>query len=178
MEKTLLVCFTLCVLPAIVTAVSPRDPLLLKGSVYCDTCRCGFQTDASKHLVVLKLGALDLCLKHAKCVGSGAVVRIECRSRASSQLTYLKDGVTDSSGNYNILVESDRGDDYCDAVLVKSLDPECSEANQGRDRARVILTSNNGMTSNTRFANPMGFLKNRPLASCSKILQKYQEAED
>lgn len=109
---------------------------------------------------------------------AGAVVRIECRSRANSELTYQKEGVTDSSGSYNILVESDRGNDYCDAVLVKSSDPECSEPNQGRDRARVILTRNNGMSSNTRFANPMGFLKRTPLASCSKILKKYEEAED
>ncbi|XP_075501575.1 olee1-like protein [Primulina tabacum] len=156
MAKNLLLWFALCVLPAIVIA---QDPLLLKGSVYCDSCRCGFETDASKYL-------------------AGAVVRIECRSRANSELTYQKEGVTDSSGNYNMLVESDRGDDYCDAVLVKSSDPECSEPNKGRDRARVILTRNNGMSSNTRFANPMGFLKRTPLASCSKILKKYEEAED
>ncbi|XP_075494231.1 major pollen allergen Lol p 11-like [Primulina tabacum] len=156
MAKNLLIWFALCVLPAVVTA---GDPLLVKGSVYCDTCRCGFETDASKYL-------------------AGAVVRIECRSRANSKLTYQKEGVTDSSGNYNVLVESDRGDDYCDAVLVKSSDPECSEPNQGRDRARVILTRNNGISSNTRFANPMGFLQQKALASCSRILKKYQEAEE
>lgn len=77
-----------------------------------------------------------------------------------------------------MLVHGDRGDDCCDALLVKSSDPECSHPNAGRDRARVILTRNNGMISNTRFANAMGFLKNTPLSSCPTILQKYQEPEE
>ncbi|KAI3462050.1 hypothetical protein Pfo_018713 [Paulownia fortunei] len=159
MAKFLLVLFAVCVVPSIVSAHFMADPFLLKGSVYCDTCRCGYETSASKYL-------------------AGAVVRVECRERTSSELTYTKEGVTDSTGHYQILVQSDRGDDFCDAVLVKSSDPECSTPNAGRDRARVILTRNNGMNSNTRFANAMGFLKNTPLASCPQILQQYQEAED
>lgn len=109
---------------------------------------------------------------------AGAVVKVECRHRTSSEVTYTKEGVTDSKGQYKILVDRDCGDDYCDSVLVKSSDPECSSPDAGRDRARVILTRNNGMNSNTRFANPMGFLKNTPLASCAQILQKYQEVDE
>ncbi|KAL0448601.1 UNVERIFIED_CONTAM: Major pollen allergen Ole e 1, partial [Sesamum latifolium] len=107
-----------------------------------------------------------------------ATVRIECRNKDTAQLTYTKEAVTDSTGHYSVLVETDRGDDFCDAVLVKSADPECSMPNEGRDRARVILTRNNGMISNKRFANAMGFLKNTPLANCPMILQKYQEPEE
>ncbi|KAL0285487.1 UNVERIFIED_CONTAM: hypothetical protein Scaly_2818000 [Sesamum calycinum] len=114
MAKLLLVLFALCVVPSIVTARFSNDPLLLTGCVYCDTCRCGYETSATKYL----------------------------------------------------------------AVLVKSPDPECSVPNAGRDRARVILTRNNGMNSNARFANALGFLKNTPLASCPQVLQQYQEAED
>ncbi|XP_011097595.1 major pollen allergen Lol p 11-like [Sesamum indicum] len=159
MAKFLLVLFALCVVPSIVTARFANDPLLLTGCVYCDTCRCGYETSATKYL-------------------AGAVVRVECRKRDSSELTYTKEAVTDSTGHYKILVETDRGDDYCDSVLVKSPDPECSIPNAGRDRARVILTRNNGMNSNARFANALGFLKNTPLASCPQVLQQYQEAED
>lgn len=88
----------------------------------------------------------------------------------------MVESVTDSTGSYNILVQDDREDDICEAVLVKSSDPECNIPSSGR--ARVILTRNNGMNSNARFANAMGFLKNEPLASCPEILQKYQETED
>lgn len=109
---------------------------------------------------------------------AGARVRIECRSSLSAKLTYTKEAVTDSNGQYEVLVESDRRDDYCDAVLVQSSDPECGTPNAGRDRARVILTRNNGMTKNVRYANAMGFLKNTPLANCAEILQRYQEAEE
>lgn len=86
--------------------------------------------------------------------------------------------MTKSDGTYKILVHTDRGDDFCDALLLKSSDPECSTPNAGRDRARVILTRNNGMDSSTRSANAMGFLKNTPLASCPEILQQYQESEE
>ncbi|KAK6135023.1 hypothetical protein DH2020_031250 [Rehmannia glutinosa] len=159
MAKLLVVLFALCFVPSIVTAHFMADPLLLKGSVYCDTCRCGYETTASKFL-------------------AGAVVRVECRKRIpSAELTYTKEAATDSTGHYEVLVHGDRGDDICDAVLVKSSDPECSTPNTGRDRARVILTRNNGMNSNTRFANAMGFLKNTPLASCPQILQQYQDTE-
>ncbi|KAL0378478.1 UNVERIFIED_CONTAM: protein DOWNSTREAM OF FLC [Sesamum radiatum] len=159
MARNLLVLFAVCVLPAIVSAHFVRDPFHVTGSVYCDTCRCGYETDATTYM-------------------AGATVRIECRNKDTAQLTYTKEAVTDSTGRYSVLVETDRGDDFCDAVLVKSADPECSTPNEGRDRARVILTRNNGMISNKRFANAMGFLKNTPLANCPMILQKYQEPEE
>ncbi|XP_051117922.1 pollen allergen Sal k 5.0101-like [Andrographis paniculata] len=159
MAKIVFVLFALCVAPSIVTAKSKEDsPLLLKGRVYCDTCRCGYETSASTPL-------------------PRAVVGVECRSRKSSEVTFRKEVVTDSTGHYQIFVHGDRGDDMCDALLVKSSDPECSTPNAGRDRARVILTRNNGMNSNTRFANAMGFLKNTALDSCQQILQQYQETE-
>ncbi|KAL2531359.1 Pollen Ole e 1 allergen and extensin family protein [Abeliophyllum distichum] len=153
----LVVFLALCMLPAIAIAHFAGNPFLVKGRVYCDTCRCGYETSASKYL-------------------AGVAVKIECRYK--DKITYRIEGVTDSTGSYNILVHGDRGDDVCDAMLVKSSDPECGMPNGGRDRARVILTRNNGMTSDTRFANAMGFLKNEPLSSCPQILQKYQEAED
>ena len=77
-----------------------------------------------------------------------------------------------------MLVESDRADDFCDTVLVSSPDPECNSPDAGRDRARVILTNNNGMNSRTRYANALGFVKRTPLASCTQILQQYQESEE
>ncbi|CAI9758243.1 unnamed protein product [Fraxinus pennsylvanica] len=155
----LLVLFALCLLPAIATARFAGNPFLVTGKVYCDTCRCGYETDASKYL-------------------AGALVKIVCKDRDTARVTYEVEGVTDSTGTYNILVQSDHGDEACDAVLAKSSDPECSTPDLGRDKARVILTRNNGMISDTRFANAMGFLQNVPLASCPQILQKYQEAED
>ncbi|KAH6799470.1 Pollen Ole e 1 allergen and extensin family protein [Perilla frutescens var. frutescens] len=160
MAKILILLLALCVVaPSVCAAHFGSDHFMLQGRVYCDTCRCGYETKASKYL-------------------QGAVVRVECRSRANSELTYTKEGVCDSAGKYNILVESDRADDYCDAVLVKSSDPECSTPDAGRDRARVILTRNNGMNSDIRFANALGFLKRTPLARCTEILKQYQESEE
>ncbi|KAH6803849.1 hypothetical protein C2S51_032096 [Perilla frutescens var. frutescens] len=159
MAKFLLVLLAACLVPAIVSARFAGQAFHVEGCVYCDTCRCGYETDASEYM-------------------AGAIVRIECRSKDSGKLTYSKEAVTGENGRYTMRVETDRGDDFCDAVLVKSSNPECATPNAGRDRARVILTRNNGMTSNKRYANNMGFLKNTPLANCAQILQKYQESEE
>ncbi|GER26898.1 pollen Ole e 1 allergen and extensin family protein [Striga asiatica] len=159
MAKILLALIAVCFVPAISGSRFVGEPYIVKGSVYCDTCRCGYETDASKYM-------------------AGATVRIECRNSDTAQVTYQsQEAITDSKGSYTIKVYGNRGDDYCDAVLVKSSDPLCSTPNMGRDRARVILTDNNGMTSYVRQANNMGFLAATPLANCGKILMKYQEAD-
>ncbi|KAL6518549.1 hypothetical protein OROGR_019051 [Orobanche gracilis] len=157
-NKLLLVLFALCFVPSIVSAGYVGESLLVKGSVYCDTCLCGYETDASKYM-------------------AGATVRVECSNRKTGELTYTSpEATTDPTGQYTIKVESDQRNDYCDVMLVKSSKPECSTLSQGRERSRVSLTRNNGMTSNIRFANNMGFLANTPLANCAQILMKYTEA--
>ncbi|XP_047967845.1 protein DOWNSTREAM OF FLC-like [Salvia hispanica] len=148
-----------CVVPAMVSAGFVSQPFHLQGSVYCDTCRCGYETDATEYM-------------------AGATIRIECHGKDSDKITFTTEAVTGPDGRWSVDVTSDRGDDTCDAVLVKSDNPECATPNAGRDRARVILTRNNGMTSNIRYANNMGFLKRTPLANCAQILQKYQETEE
>nr|XP_009600627.1 major pollen allergen Lol p 11-like [Nicotiana tomentosiformis] len=148
--------FVVCFLVfASIASAHFMDTFLVVGKVYCDTCRCGFETSASKYL-------------------AGSRVRIECKNRDTNDISYTIEGVTNSKGEYKILVYSDRGDEVCDVVLIRSSDPMCAVPNAGRDRARVVLTRNNGMVSNTRFANSIGFLSNEPLASCNQILQQYQ----
>ncbi|PHU00734.1 hypothetical protein BC332_30521 [Capsicum chinense] len=152
--------FALCLLSvSLATATSLGNPFLVKGKTYCDNCRCGFETPATKYL-------------------AGSKVKVECRSRVSNKITYTVNGVTNSQGEYNILVNRDCGDDVCDVVLVESSDKKCGIPNAGRDRARVILTRNNGMVSDVRYANSMGFLSNEPLSACTQILQQYQLTED
>ncbi|CAN4085150.1 unnamed protein product [Withania somnifera] len=157
----LAVFLAICLLSAsIASATSVGNPFLVKGKAYCDTCRCGFETPATKYL-------------------AGTKVRIECRHRVrvTEAPIYTVEGMTNSEGEYNILVNSDRGDDVCDVVLVKSPDPNCAKPNAGRDRSRVMLTRNNGIISDIRFANAMGFLRDEPLTSCTQILQQYQLTE-
>ncbi|XP_051114817.1 protein DOWNSTREAM OF FLC-like [Andrographis paniculata] len=148
------VLFAACVVPSVAVEV----PLLLKGRVYCDTCRCGFETPASKPI-------------------AGAIVRVECRDRTTSEVTFFKHGTTDATGNYRMLVYGDRGNELCDAVLEESPDANCNKASPGRGRARVVLTRNNGISSNTRFANAMGFDRVAPLTDCPQILLQYREED-
>ncbi|XP_059631411.1 pollen-specific protein C13-like [Cornus florida] len=150
----------LCVLPALVSATRPvANPLTVEGRVYCDTCRAGFETSATTYI-------------------SGAKVRVECKNRRTQDLMYSTEGETDSTGTYKISIKEDHGDQLCDAVLVSSPNSDCAKADPGRDRARVILTRYNGIVSDTRFANSMGFMMDQPMSWCNQLLQQYQEFDD
>ncbi|KAL7176029.1 hypothetical protein ACSBR2_029577 [Camellia fascicularis] len=151
----------LCALPALVSAARHvANPLVLEGKVYCDTCRAGYETALTTPI-------------------SGAKVKVECKDRNTETLLYSIDGETNEAGKYTIMVKEDHKDQLCDAMLVSSPQSDCQSADPGRDRARVILTRNNGMTSDTRFANAMGFMKDEPLSGCKQLLQQYElESQD
>jgi len=51
MAKMTMLIAAICLLPAIAMAVRPvAEPFVVKGRVYCDTCRAGFETPASIYL--------------------------------------------------------------------------------------------------------------------------------
>lgn len=45
-----LLLFALCVLPGLVSARTLGNPFHIQGRVYCDTCRCGFETTATTYI--------------------------------------------------------------------------------------------------------------------------------
>ncbi|GLT64299.1 hypothetical protein SLA2020_368030 [Shorea laevis] len=107
--------FVLCVLlPALMVSASrpARSPFVVKGRVYCDTCRAGFETSATTFIA----GARP---QH-----------------------------------------------------------DCATVSPGRERTRVILTRYNGIASDNRFANAMGFMKDKALSGCAEILKQYQESDE
>ncbi|XXG46960.1 hypothetical protein AAC387_Pa02g1683 [Persea americana] len=109
---------------------------------------------------------------------AGARVRLECRERESMEKTYRIDGMTDRTGTYKIPVPDDHENEICEMVLVSSPQMECATAVHHADRARVALTRNNGIVSDTQYANNLGFLKDAPMVGCSQLLKKYQEYDD
>ncbi|KAK3011063.1 hypothetical protein RJ639_010738 [Escallonia herrerae] len=156
----LILMIALCVLPALVIASRPAaNPMILQGRVYCDTCRAGFETSATSYI-------------------HGAKVKVECKDRDTQKLLYNTEGTTDSTGTYTIMVKEDHNDQLCDAVLVSSPQSDCATADPGRDRAPVILTRYNGIVSDYRTANSMGFMKDEAISGCDKILLQYQEFDD
>ncbi|KAK1287347.1 Pollen-specific protein C13 [Acorus calamus] len=129
------------------------------GRVYCDTCRCGFETPASTYI-------------------AGAKVRVECRLRETGEVTYTVDGVTDNTGSYKIQVVDDHEDEYCESVLLWSPQSGCAVLEPGRERARVVLSHNTGIVSNKRIANNLGFQSDTTLPECAQLLAQYQEVEE
>ncbi|BAT78546.1 hypothetical protein VIGAN_02123600 [Vigna angularis var. angularis] len=150
----------LCVLPAMVVAIRPaKNPFSVKGRVYCDRCRAGFETSATTYI-------------------AGAEVMLQCKSRTTNEVVYTKNGKTDSSGAYTIYVDEDHADEVCNAKLVSSPHPECREVTPGRDEALVILTRYNGIASDDRYANAMGFMSQDVAAGCAEVLRQYQEFDN
>lgn len=155
----MMVAVALCLLAATAAARPVSNPYVVRGRVYCDTCRAGFETSASNYL-------------------KGAKVRLECCQRHSNEVLYSAEAITDESGTFNIVVKEDQRDRVCDTMLVSSPDRKCALPDQGRDRSRVVLTSYNGMLSATRFANNMGFMVEEPMAYCAQLMQQYELTED
>lgn len=75
-------------------------------------------------------------------------------------------------------VNEDHADEVCNAKLVRSPHPQCKEPTPGRDQALVILTGYNGIASNDRFANAMGFMSQEVAPDCAQILKQYQEFDN
>ncbi|KAJ4822413.1 hypothetical protein Tsubulata_036409 [Turnera subulata] len=105
-------------------------------------------------------------------------VRVECKDRKSLETVYSREATTDSTGTYKLLVGEDHKDELCDAVLVSSPQKNCRSPSSGRDRARVILTSFNGIASNSRYANAMGFDLDQPMSGCTELLRSYLEFDN
>ncbi|KAL7585205.1 hypothetical protein Lser_V15G43094 [Lactuca serriola] len=159
MAKVVLILALCVLLPVLISASRPMSrPFRLQGRVYCDNCRAGFETSATTYIPRAK-------------------VRVECKDK-EQKLLYSIEGTTDATGTYHILVHEDHGDETCDVVLVSSPLGHCRTADPGRDRARVVLTSYNGIVSDTRFANAMGFMKDEILSGCTTLLQSLMEEED
>ncbi|XP_047319580.1 pollen-specific protein C13-like [Impatiens glandulifera] len=144
-------------LPAIVTGSRPMEnPLTLEGRVYCDTCRLGFETSATTYI-------------------SGAKVKVECKNRNTHELMYTKEATTDQTGTYKMTVNDDHQDQICDVMLVSSPQNDCAKVSEGRDHARVVLSQSNGIASDKRYANAMGFVKDQAMEICNKLLEQYNE---
>nr|XP_043608512.1 protein DOWNSTREAM OF FLC-like [Erigeron canadensis] len=149
-----LVLIALCLLPVFTTALVSSNPFRLKGRVYCDTCNAGFETSATTYI-------------------AGATVRVECLDRYTMSLKYTLSAVTDATGTYEMEVPTDHGDQKCECTLVKSPDSKCAQPSIGRNRATVILTRNNGMNNDARYANAMGFATTTPLPGCKELIRSY-----
>lgn len=108
-------------------------------------------------------------------VGAGAKVSLECRNREGGTLIYSSDSETDKSGTYRIPVDGDHEEEICEIALKKSSDTDCSEVSKDpflKKSARISLTKNNGISTPVRLANPLGFMKKKPLPECAKALRE------
>lgn len=103
----------------------------------------------------------------------GARVKLVCTNYTSGEITYTSEATTDGTGTYQISVEHDHQEETCEVELLKSPQSDCSEINEGRNHAPVVVTHNVGIASNVRYANSLGFLKDKPLSNCGQILMQY-----
>ncbi|XP_078440846.1 protein DOWNSTREAM OF FLC-like [Wolffia australiana] len=148
-------------LPAMVAGARPVSGggFTVEGGVFCDTCQAGFETPATTTI-------------------AGAKVRVECRDRETEVVKFVADGVSDGQGKYKIYVAGEHETEICESVLVSSPLQSCSTPLAGRERSRIVLSHHNGVVSDRRFANNLGFVRNSALAGCAQIMKAYQQLDD
>lgn len=105
-------------------------------------------------------------------------MKLECKNFTTGEVTYTSEAVTDKSGTYHVSVEHDHQEETCGMLLVESSQSDCSEINDGRNIAPVVVTHNVGIASNVRYANSLGFLKDQPLPNCGQVLMQYALGTD
>jgi hypothetical protein len=128
----------------------------VEGQVYCDTCRTQFVTKLSTNM-------------------KGAKVSLQCREREGGSVIYSSNAETDASGIYRIPVDGDHEAEICEVALLKSSEPDCSEESQDpflKKTTRISLTKNNGIATPVRLANPLGFMRKKPLPECKGVLEE------
>lgn len=100
-------------------------------------------------------------------------MKLVCTNFTTGATTFTSEATTDGSGTYRLSVEHDHQEESCWIQLAKSSQNDCSEINDERNRAPVVITHNVGIASNVRHANSLGFLKDVPLSNCGQILMQY-----
>ncbi|MED6148096.1 hypothetical protein PIB30_050007 [Stylosanthes scabra] len=126
----------------------------VRGKVYCDTCRFGFETKATFYI-------------------PGATVAIQCKHKNTMNVEYYTEVKTDSTGTYEIEVDKEFNEHMCESVLVHSPVLGCNQADPGRSKSTLVLSHyKNGLLNHVHYANNLGFLKDQALPECQK-LQKY-----
>ncbi|XP_050216570.1 olee1-like protein [Mercurialis annua] len=128
---------------------------VVEGKIYCDTCRIQFITKLTTYL-------------------KGAKVRLECMEREGGAITFSAEAETDATGAYQIPVVGDHEEEICKITLLSSPDADCNEIKKdpwAKKAAQITLTSNNGIASSVRAANPIGFMKKQALPECIGVLR-------
>ena len=146
-QAVLLILAALCILKV---AYADND-FKVQGKVYCDTCLVGFETRLTESI-------------------KGADVTLECRDREGGNVTYTINGVTDENGVYTISADGDHEEEVCEVVLKESPRSDCNKKPLGRTCGRVTITKNNGILSPIRYVNSLGFLINKPIDGCAKVI--------
>lgn len=123
----------------------------VSGKVFCDTCQCGFITEASHYI-------------------SGSRVAVRCMDEADKQVFYREEK-TDDNGFFRIRVDGDHDQDRCTAEALSS--PTGCNTHAYENVAPVYLTHNNGISSNERFTGPFAFKSKEVLAVCQSVMKQY-----
>ncbi|XP_047964275.1 anther-specific protein LAT52-like [Salvia hispanica] len=141
----------LCIL-AFATVARSYELFKVEGDVYCDPCRVQFQTPLSKKL-------------------SGAGIKVECRNIETKTLTFSVNGTTNEQGHYVVEVVGDHEDDTCEVVAVTSADAACNVPMDDMTVSRIECTTNSGIHTDVRYANPLGFMTKHASPQCLSVLK-------
>lgn len=90
-------------------------------------------------------------------VGVGVNVTLQCVNENGGNVTYTEEGVSDAIGMYIITAHGDHEEEICVVVVNAPTEGQCKEA-MPKESDRIVLTNNMGVSSLTRYVNPLGFM--------------------
>uniref|UniRef100_A0A0C9RYZ6 TSA: Wollemia nobilis Ref_Wollemi_Transcript_1661_859 transcribed RNA sequence n=1 Tax=Wollemia nobilis TaxID=56998 RepID=A0A0C9RYZ6_9CONI len=139
-----------CLVGLFVAQVSGK--LVVKGSVYCDNCHCGFPTRVSPAI-------------------AGAKIAVRCNVKGEVQEHLYEEGVSNDKGEFEITVQGEHAQHNCHAVALSS-PTTCNIATDSME-APVFLTHNNGIVSDVRTTGPFAFKSAETHPECTAVMNEF-----
>lgn len=92
---------------------------------------------------------------------------------------YSLEGKTDKNGIYSLPVDEDFAELICEVTTVSSPRDDCNDKFADFEKARVLITTKNGVASMARYANPLGFMKKEAIPECKEVIKElFPDEED
>ncbi|XP_027344085.1 olee1-like protein [Abrus precatorius] len=136
------------------TPADSNDTFFVEGKIYCDPCRFEFESRLSYPLADVK-------------------ITLQCTKEESDNVILVKEAKTDANGKYSIPVDGDHEEERCMVTAEAPTEGKCKSSMTIKSD-RILLTTNMGVSSLARYANPLGFMTQTADPQCSSVVSELE----
>lgn len=96
---------------------------------------------------------------------------MECKKADTNNVTFTTEAVTDKNGVYTLTCDGDHEEEVCEVNTDANTKGECTIPMVNKFD-RIVLTRNMGVSSLTRYVNPLGFMTKAIHSQCGNVVQE------